>query len=313
MALVGALVMTSPGCGLFGSDAGPEAVMTGFLGALASGDTARAAAMTDSPNPAKEVLDQARTALAPQTLDVEVQHVHASTGVGKATADYKLGWHLPHDRLWSYAGGAELYSGNGGWKVRWQPAVLHPRLAAEHSLAVRVDIPQIAPVLDRDGAPLLSPQTVVSVILDPGKAGDLGAVAEKLAAALNRYDPTTTRQSIVDGAGAVKDGGSYQVVTLRGNDYQRVKPAIYDLPGVRFSQQDRVLAADKQFGRQVLPAIRSLVEAQVAGRTGWWVVTVGAAGDEVANSTSSRPNPPARSPAHSAAACCRRRKVRWTQ
>jgi cell division protein FtsI/penicillin-binding protein 2 len=80
-------------------------------------------------------------------------------------------------------------------------------------------------------------------------------------------------------------------VTLRGNDYQRVKPAIYDLPGVRFSQQERLLAADKQFGKQVLPAVRSLVEAQAAGRSGWRVVTVGATGDEASELHVQPPEP----------------------
>jgi len=279
---VAVLVTSLAGCGLFSSDPDPEEVVADFFGAFASGDTTRAASLTDSPEPAKALLDQVRIALAPQSVDFESQPERNSSADDQATASYKLNWHLPHDRLWSYTGEAQLYSVDDGWKVHWQPSVVHPQLAVQQTLAVRVDTPQLAPVLDRDGVALLAPQKVIGVVIDPATAGDLNAVAGQLAAAVGRFDPSVTQQSLVDGVKATKPGGTYAVVSLRDSDYQQVKPAIYELPGVRFTSQDRLLAADKEFAKQVLPSVRSLVDDKVAGRAGWRVVTVDTAGDELA-------------------------------
>ncbi|MEC3982720.1 penicillin-binding transpeptidase domain-containing protein [Amycolatopsis sp. H20-H5] len=278
LAVAALAAATTAGCGLFGP--GPDDVLADFLGALTSGDVARAAGLTDSPDAAKALLGQARAALGPESMEAFDQVV--KTKDENATATYKLVWHLPKARTWTYSADAQLYSAQDGWKVHWLPTALHPQLAAQQSLAVKADPAQLAPVLDRDSMPLLKPQTVVGVVVDPAKAGDTGVVADKLGAALNRFEPTVTGQSIRDGLKTVKPGGSYPVVNLRSGDYQQVKPAIYDLPGVRFSQQERLLPADKDFGKQVLPAMRSLVEERVAGAAGWRVVTLDVGGGEVA-------------------------------
>lgn len=281
MTLVGALVMTLAGCGLFGSGPGPDDVMGAFLGGFSSGDTARASGSTDAPADAKSLLDSVRKALAPESIDTGDVQVHENSGNDTATAAYRITWHLPHRRLWSYTANAQLYSAQGGWKVRWVPSVVHPQLGAQQGLAFKVDTPPLAPVLDRDGVPLLAPQTVIGVMVDPAKAGDLGSVAGKLAGALNRYEPTVTKQSILDGVKGLRPGFAYPVVSLRSNDYQQAKPVIYDLPGVRFTEQDRLLAPSADFGKQVLPAVRSLVESQAVGQAGWRVVTVGPNGEEL--------------------------------
>ncbi len=269
------------GCGVFASAAGPDEVTAEFFGALAKGDTARAAELTDAPDSAKAVLDQARSALAPESIDVEVRRVHNAAGSSTATANFRLAWHLPHARLWAYDGEAQLYSANDRWQIHWLPSALHPQLAAQQTLALRAETPELAPVLDRDGATLLDPQTVVSVLLDPAKAGELDPVAGKLAAALHPLDESITKQSIVDGVKGVRSGDSYPVASLRATDYQQVRPSIYELPGVRFTQQERLLPADKQLAEQVLPALRSTVEEQVTGKAGWRVVTLDATGGEV--------------------------------
>jgi hypothetical protein len=82
-----------------------------------------------------------------------------------------------------------------------------------------------------------TPQTVVTVALDRGKAPDLPAVA----AALGRFDPGITEQSIADGAQAAPPGQPSVVAVLREQDYQSVRDQIYDLPGVSFPTQQRLL------------------------------------------------------------------------
>jgi beta-lactamase class D len=289
--LVGALVASLTGCGLFSADPKPEDAMSGFLAAFAAGDMTKAAGFTDSPDPAKAILDKVHAALAPQAIDTEFLPPREPAGEDKATVDYRLGWHLPHDRLWSYANEAQVYRIDDEWKVHWAPSVLNSKLTMQQGLAVLVDAPKLAPVLDRDGLPLLAPQSVVGVVLDPAKAGNLSSVAGTLAGAVGRFDRSVTAKSIVDGSQALKAQASYPVVTLRDSDYRQVKPTIYDLPGVRFSRQERLLASDRDFAKQVLPSIRSLVDDRVAGHAGWRVVTVDAQGEEMEELYAHLPDP----------------------
>jgi len=154
-------------------------------------------------------------------------------------------------------------------------------------VAVQAETPELAPVLDRDGAKLLEPRQVVSIVLYPAEAkaaaGGVPKVAKSLEASLRRFDPSITAKTVVAGSRKAKGkNDSYLVAVLRENDYLSVKPAIYDLPGVKFSRQTRLLAPGKAFGSQVLPAIRTLVEEQVAGRAGWRVLALDASGAEVA-------------------------------
>ncbi|MFI5564294.1 penicillin-binding transpeptidase domain-containing protein [Amycolatopsis japonica] len=288
--LAGVVGLSAAGCGLF-ADSGPEDAITGFLDGLASGDVAAAAFFTDSPDAARSSVEMTRKALSPESIKVAADEVRHSSGADNATATYRLTWNLPRGRVWTYKADAQLHSTQDGWKVRWLPTVLHPQLAAQQSIALKADPPALAPVLDRDGTPLLRPQTVVSVVLDPAKAGDLVAVTDKLGAALNRFEPSVTGQSIRDGVKTLKPGSGYPVVSLRANSYQEVKPEIYDLPGVRFSQQERLLPDDKNFGKQVLPAVRSLVEDQVEGSAGWRVVTLDTGGGEIVDLHSEHPKP----------------------
>jgi beta-lactamase class D len=269
------------GCGLFGSDKpGPDAAAREFLATFAGGDTASASSKTDSADAARKLMDKVRDSLKPTSLKADLGKVDAPSG-NTAKAAYTATWDLGSGRVWTYTGSLELRQDNDTWRVHWAPSVIHPKLSEQQSLAMQVQQPTLAPVLDRDGEPLLAPDRVVSVLLDPKKAGDVPGVAGKLAAVLGGFDPTITQQAIVDGASQAKDNQPYQVAALRQGDYDQVKPQIYDLPGVRFTSGPRLLPADKKLAPQLLPGLRKFVEGQVAGLSGWRVVTVDASGNEV--------------------------------
>ncbi|GAA2821256.1 penicillin-binding transpeptidase domain-containing protein [Crossiella cryophila] len=279
------LVLALPvaGCGLFGAEPKPEDSAKTFLSAFAGGDTTTAANSTDEPKPAKELLDRVRAALKPTAVSTTVQQtLVAADDSTTASASYDVKWDLGAGRTWAYQGKLELRRTEKTWRVHWAPNVIHPKLQPQQTLALREQQPQLAPILDRDGGALLNPEKVVVVLLDRKSAGDLPKTAGALAAAVSRFDKSITQQSVTDGASKVPDGQAYTVVSLRDADYQQVKGAIYDLPGVRFSSQSRLLApAGKEFASQVLPGVRKTVEDQVAGTAGWRVVTLNAGGSEV--------------------------------
>ncbi|NUT52021.1 MAG: penicillin-binding protein [Saccharothrix sp.] len=281
LALSGVVLLLVSGCGLFSSRPGPDQVAGDFLTELAAGDVDGAAGLTDDAGGAKELLGRVREVLKPVGLRTKVEQVRSEGDSNTADATAQLDWDLGNGHAWSYQAKFDLRREEDDWKVHWAPSVVHPKLAVQQSLGVAEVKPQPAPVLDRDGTPLLAPERVVSILLDAKEAGDVAAVAGALAAALTPIDAAISRESILDGASKVPAGQVYQVASLRDADYQTVKPAIYELPGVRFTTQTSLLAPSRTFGSQVLPAVRKAVEEEIAGKAGLRVYTVNAAGDEV--------------------------------
>ena len=291
------ILFSLTGCGLFGDDepTADEAARS-FLTALAGGDNAAAGNATDDPQAATALLDKVRQALEPSAVSAQVDQVR-DPGSGQAEASFTITWTLGEGRQWSYPSTLTLLRDESRpppqrWVVRWSPDTLHPKLAAQQTLAVREQQPDPAPVVDREGAPLLAPERVVSVLLYRQEAGNVRAVADALAAALSPLDPTIAAATIVDGAAKTTGGNGYQVALLREADYQGVKPRIYELPGVRFSLQVRMLPpAGRDFAKQLLPTVRTAVEPQVTGKAGWRVVTLDAAGAEVETLHEQQPQP----------------------
>jgi cell division protein FtsI/penicillin-binding protein 2 len=273
------LVLPVAGCGLFGeSGPKPEDIASDYLGAFAKGDVHAAADLTDSPDSAKALLSKLRGELEPEKVAAQLGKVETSETSAKAA--FTVTWDFGEGRRWDYDGRMELRSVDDTWKVHWATTVVHPELAEQQSIAVQSEDPDFAPVLDRDGVPLMAPDSVVSVLFEPDKAGDANAVAGSLADSLATFDRSITQKSILAGASKVPDGQAYQVVSLRSTDYQRVKPRIYDLPGVRFTSTPRLLAADKKLAPTLLPGIRKVVEEDLFGKRGWRVITTDASGAE---------------------------------
>ncbi|HUQ60490.1 penicillin-binding transpeptidase domain-containing protein [Lentzea sp.] len=290
LATITVVLVTVSGCGLFTSEPGAPEITNDFLAKLASGDVQGAAGMTDNPAEAKETLDKFRGALKPEGLTSKVDQIRKN-GETASEASVTLDWDLGKNRHWTYPTKFDVRQEADAWKVHWQSSVAHPKLAPQQSIRLTELKPDPAPVLDRDGTPLLAPERVVSIMLVAKEAGDVGAVSKALADALNPLDKAITLQTITDGVAKTPEGQAYQVAALRDPDYQSVKPKIYELPGVRFSSQTSLLAPSRNFGSQVLPAVRKLIENDVAGSAGFRVATVDAQGTEIDELHSKAPEP----------------------
>jgi cell division protein FtsI/penicillin-binding protein 2 len=277
------------GCGLFGSD--PRDAAAAFLDAVSRGDTAGAGRLTDDPGAATELIRQVRDELKPQHVQLTVGEVRSGDRI--ASASFAAVWDLGKGRQWRYPGAFELVpaAAADGWRVRWTPAVLHPRLGA-HQLVTLRDIPaEPAPVVDRAGTPLLTSQTVVTVALDRSAVPDLAGEAAQLATALGRFDPQITQQSIIAGANAAPVGQPSAVAVLREPDYSAVRDQIGELPGLTFPTQQRLLGPDRDFASQLLPGLRKVVEQQLENAAGWRIVTVNSMGQEVETLAAEQPRP----------------------
>jgi hypothetical protein len=119
-----------------------------FLAAFASGDAAAAGVLTDAPDDATAQLTAVRRSLSPTA-------VTASGDVLAGSAQrFTVTWSFGQERTWTYESTLGLVEDGKTWRVHWDPALVHPKLAAGHTLSLRDQVWQPA-VLDRDGAPLL--------------------------------------------------------------------------------------------------------------------------------------------------------------
>jgi hypothetical protein len=125
-----------------------------FLDAFTSGDATAAGALTDDANGATTQLTAVWRTLTPTAVTADrTALVEPAADVGDER--FTLTWTLGPQRSWSYESTLRLTKKDKHWRVRWQPTLVHPRLAAGQSLGLRDGTGQPA-VADRDGAPLLT-------------------------------------------------------------------------------------------------------------------------------------------------------------
>ncbi|MHA6800816.1 penicillin-binding transpeptidase domain-containing protein [Bounagaea algeriensis] len=264
------LAIPLAGCGPLGGPSEEDAARA-FLTAMTTGEAGDAANRTTDPAAARAVIEQSRQGLGAESARAQLHDV-TENDRGQTVAHYGLHWDFGQGEVWRYDASAVLVPDEEqGWKVRWSPQALHPRLAPGQSLSFNEERPDPAPVYDRSGTELMSPQRVVTVQLAPQAAGDVQAVAGELAGALGGVAPGVTQRSIVEGARQAPQGQPYTVVSLRDADYQRVRESIYDLPGVRFPASTQLVTADRSMGTQVLSGITDRVDEQVKANAGWQV------------------------------------------
>lgn len=268
---------------------GPGPAAEKFFGALAIGDTATAAQLSDSPNEAREALNAAWTGLQAGHLDAQILSARYAEDTG--TIAYRFTWHLPKNRMWSYDGQLKMARYEGRWQVRWAATGLHPRLGEHQTFALRADPPRRASVNELGGSDVLAPGYLYHYALDatlagPGLIGTARAVVE----ALHPLDDALNDPQLL----AEKASSATQplsLITLHPDDNDRVAPAIGKLPGVVITPQADLLPTDPHFAPSVIAEVRTAVIDQLDGQPGWRVVSVNQNGVDVAVLHEVEPSP----------------------
>jgi hypothetical protein len=259
---------------------GPGPAAEKFFGALAIGDTATAAQLSDNPNEAREALNAAWAGLQATHLDAQVLSAKYAEDTG--TVDYRFTWHLPKNRTWSYDGRLKMARDEGRWEVRWAATGLHPKLGEHQTFALRADPPRRASVNELGGSDVLAPGYVYHYTLDatqagPALIGTSHAVVEALHPFNNALnDPQLLAEQASSGTRAV------DLVTLHPDDNDKVFPAIGRLPGIVITPQAEMLPTDPHFAPAVIGAVKKAVMDQLDGQAGWRVVSVNQNGVDVA-------------------------------
>ncbi|MFD1814289.1 penicillin-binding transpeptidase domain-containing protein [Rhodococcus gannanensis] len=266
---------------------GPESAAGQFVSLLAEQDTAEAAALTDRPEAAQEALDSAWENLQAESMTATVGSARVTGDT--ATVEYTYEWHLPKDRVWTYSGDLQMGRRDGEWAVRWSSTDLHPKLGDTQTMSLRSVPAPRARVNERSGTDVLVPGSIERIKLDARQAGSLGAVSASLAGLLAPFVPSLTAQSIAESASSAN--GTYQVASLRQDDYETIAASLTELPGVTVDEEADLVATDREFAPDLIGQIKKRVIDEVDGTAGWSVVTVNQNGVDTDVLTEAKPQP----------------------
>ena len=188
-----------------------------------------------------------------------------------ADAAFSVQWTLPGDVAWSYTRPIRLQRGaDDRWQVIWEPALVHEGMTSGDRLAVTRLTAARAAVLDGVGEPIVAPRPVVTVGVEPQAAENPRQLARDLDAALKAVRPRLTPAVDVSDLPArlaeAKPDAFVEVVTLRREAYDQIKPRIYDLPGTRFREGELNLAPTREFARALLGSVDQATAEDLAAK-----------------------------------------------
>jgi cell division protein FtsI/penicillin-binding protein 2 len=187
--------------------------------------------------------------------------VVSATGEPKVTGEIasspvKLDWTLPGGSPWSYQSTVRMTErGSGGWRVVWEPAIVHSELSTGDRLALRRLPAKRAGILDNAGQPIVTPRPVVTVALDPQRITDPDKLLGALRTALQKVKVSVNVEDLKSRVESAQEGARVDVVTLRREDYLKIRSEVRPLPGTLFPEDTRDLAPTRQFARALLGTV----------------------------------------------------------
>jgi cell division protein FtsI/penicillin-binding protein 2 len=249
---------------------GPDETLRSYAAAWTRGDDAGAAALTDNARAATAALRANRRGLDGAHMRATVLDVnhHGDDAQGRIG----VRWDVPGIGPWSYDTTVTLFRTGDHWQVLWRPTDVHPRLKATNErLGTVRDDAERAPILARDGTPLISAREVVRVGINRATVRDIDATASALAAILDINGDNLAR--------AARRAGPKQFVealTLRTADFEPLAQQLSTIQGVQTVRTTAQLAPTRSFARALLGAVAPATAEQIGASHG----TVGV-GDEV--------------------------------
>jgi cell division protein FtsI/penicillin-binding protein 2 len=229
-----------------------------FDAAWAKGHDSAAAAETNHPVLAASALIANRKGLDGASVTPTLLAIDESKL--SATARLELTWKVAGYGPWTYRTTMRLRKlARGRWIILWSPTLVHAGLTAKTRLGTdRID-PARAPILDRDGKPIIELRPVVEVGLERNHVHDVAASATAVARLLRIDAPSYIRQ--VRGAGPVE---FVIAETLRPADYAKVAAKLKAIPGGGASDATLPLAPSFAFGRALLGAVAPATAEQIS-------------------------------------------------
>lgn len=272
------LFLGSTGCSLFGGPE-PEDAFNAFADALHRKDSAAAAKDTTDAGASEPAIKSMFDGMGKNaTVDVKAT---PGDGDNKSTAKLAYTWSFGPGREFRYDTTAIATKVGEDWKIRWAPALLHPKLRQGGTFQFSEDKALLTPVVDRNGQPLLNWQTVGVITLSRDHLDSAAVLAPVVA----RFDDTITADSIAGEFNGNQDD-RVTVVKLREADLGQVADELTQIPGVTVTKQGALLTADPNLHSPAISGLPEVWQKAIDATAGWSVDLVDDQGqptDELAN------------------------------
>ncbi|MPZ28230.1 MAG: penicillin-binding protein [Micromonosporaceae bacterium] len=258
--------MAAAGCSSDEDDA--KQVLEEFLAGWPTGalDGVPLVSPTGEPVPTAEVAEAIAGLsgeLAEQPPALAAGEVEVSDAV--ASTEIIVDWPLPGGGTWSYRSPVRLTNGDGGWRMIWEPAVVHPELIEGDELELRRLASTRGGILDGAGQPLVTAREVVEVGIEPRRVTDLEQLVADVESALRTVDSRLDLADLPEQVEAAEPAAFVSVITLRREDYDQVRDQIQPLPGTVFREGERQLAPSRTFAQALLGTVSEASAEDLAG------------------------------------------------
>jgi cell division protein FtsI/penicillin-binding protein 2 len=196
-----------------------------------------------------------------------------------ATGEVSVAWPLSSAEdppVWQYRTTVRLSEADDGWRVIWQPAVVHPELTSGDTLAVRREAATRAEILDGAGDPLVTARHVVDIGIWKAQADDLDGDLAIIDDSLRSIDVEIDIADLRERVDAADPDDFVPVVTLRWDDYLPIRERVRHLGAIAFNERDLHLAPTRSFARAVLGTVGDVTAEVMENNPGVFAV-----GDQV--------------------------------
>lgn len=253
------------------SGQGPDDRFVAFAHALQTKNAKAAADLTSDPAAAEPMIAQMFEGMGQDTdLRVGTGRVDGAADSSRLT----YAWSFGPGRDYGYDTTVTATGSGADAKINWSPSVLQQDLQPGLKFQFSEDSDLQVPVVDRDGMPVMSWQTVGVISLARDQEGSAGT----LAGVLSQFDDGVTAESI-QGLFAGNSDPQVTVMRLRAPDLELVADQLAGIPGVTVAQQGELLTDNRDLSSPAIGGLPKLWHDMVTKAAGWSVTLVQANGE----------------------------------
>jgi cell division protein FtsI/penicillin-binding protein 2 len=237
-------------------DAGPEGALKEFAAAWSRGDDGAAADATERPPAALAALKANRRGLDGANVTATPGPVEERGETARGTL--RVSWDVPGVGRYSYRTKTALAHREEGWRVVWQPTLVHPRLDEDSRLGTVREPAERGRILARDGRSIVTLRRVVRVGVERDKVRDPAAAAAAMAriVEVNRK----AYQQAIERAGPRQ---FVEAITLREADAAEIEPQLDRIRGALAVEDRAPLAPSRAFARALLGTVAPATAEQL--------------------------------------------------
>ncbi|MEV0282666.1 MULTISPECIES: penicillin-binding transpeptidase domain-containing protein [unclassified Kribbella] len=213
-----------------------------------------AGALTDNPTVFAKRLDDVDSALVASTVKVEPQGDPECADDNTCTQELAVEAELRGIGAMKWTSTATAVKGDGGWKIKAAGDTIYPGLGDANYLKRARALPARASIQDRNGVALTANRQVVIV----GVASGTKATAATYAAFTKNLDVDGAK--LAARAKAAPAGQFVDAITIRAEEWEKLRPTMGKLPGVLTMGGTQSLPPTASFARSILGTMKTATE-----------------------------------------------------